>query len=325
MHTMDRPLSKTFSSFVAVPENRAALLAAQNCVSHPGIVNPLFLFGSAGAGKSHLCQALIDQHTRRHPDATATVLSASDWRPRDDDSFALREVDTDLLIVEDLQHLPAAGVQPMLNLLDDQIARDIQVVVTAARGPGQLDLPARLTSRLSAGLVVALELPGRESRQLLIARLTARRGLDLDADTSAWLSGRLASVRQIEGAAARLETLARTLGRTPTSADLADELRVESDSSRLTLEKVASVVGRQFGVNSRQLCSKQRKRGVLLPRQIGMFLARKLMGLPFQQIGSFFGGRDHTTVLHACRKIETDLTRDPILGGNVRLLSASLA
>ena len=142
----------------------------------------------------------------------------------------------------------------------------------------------------------------------------------------AWLARHVAgSARQLEGALTRLEQLAAGLGRPVRVEDLAEHFGEEAEARVPTMERIVQRVGRYFRVEPRQLCSTRRSRAVLLPRQVSMYLARQLTGLSLEQIGAYFGGRDHSTVLHACRKVEQALGQDAGLGGAVRQLHADLA
>jgi chromosomal replication initiator protein len=162
-----------------------------------------------------------------------------------------------------------------------------------------------------------------------------RRQLAVSHLVLAWLAEHLTGGgRQLEGAIARLETLARLHESTPQAHPAAWPLDVSTiamyfqeqvEAARPTVERIAQRVGGYFRVEPRQLQSPQRSRQVLLPRQVGMYLARQLTGLSLEQIGAYFGGRDHSTVLHACRKVEQALGQDIVLSGAVRQLHADLA
>jgi chromosomal replication initiator protein len=328
---------QTFASWISLAENKAARLAVERvadcvCGREPRrTINPLFLYGPAGAGKSHLTSALLADVTRRAPDLQVALLAAGDF-----ESLLLPDADreelkaarqADLLVVEDLQHLPARVEETFVHLIDRGLARGQQLVFTALAGPAQLvHLPARMTSRLGGGLVIGLEPLAPNSRRAFLHDRINRRGLKVDADAIAWLAEHVSgSVRQLEGALARLVSLARLHGRAPDIETIAEHFGVEASAGRPTVERIAQRVGRYFQVEPRQLQARSRSRGILLPRQVGMYLARQLTELSLQQIGAYFGGRDHSTVLHACRKVEQALGRDVHLSGAVRQLHADLA
>jgi chromosomal replication initiator protein len=237
---------------------------------------------------------------------------------------------SDLLVIEDLQHLSSRAWETLVQLFDFLYARGGQLVFTALTGPGQLGhrderFPARLTSRLACGLVVRLEPLQARSRLALLQDQARKRKLTVCDEVLVWLAEHLSGGRQLFGALTTLEMLARVQQRPLDVETVAGHFREQSESLRPTVERIAQRVGGYFQVDPRQLQSRKRYRHVLLPRQVGMYLARKLTDCSLEQIGAYFGGRDHSTVLHACRKVEQALTRDAILSGAVRQLHADLA
>ncbi len=325
---------QTLANWIALAETDSARLAVErvaDCVCERRsrrTINPLFLYGPAGAGKSHLVSALLAEVIRRAPDLQTALLAAGDF-----EALVLAEGDgeerkaarrADLLIVEDVQHLPARVEETFVHMMDRGLARGQQLVFTALTGPAQLHhLPARVTSRLGSGLVVGLAALSPDSRRTFLQECVKRRNLNVAADVLAWLVENLpGSARQLEGAAARLAELARLHGQTPSMETLATHFGAEASAKRATVERIAQGVGRYFQVEPRQLQARSRTRGTLLPRQIGMYLARQLTEMSLQQIGAYFGGRDHSTVLHACRKVEKALANDVRLSGAVRSISS---
>jgi chromosomal replication initiator protein len=327
-----RPL--TLARLVPVPEIRPALIAVQRLAA--GLAsgrpvrsgNPLYLHGPSGTGKTYLISALVGEITRRSPQTAVTILAARDLnlsaRDMDEADPIQASRSADLLVVEDLQYLSARGAEAWVRLFDDLDARQVPVVVTASVGPRHLDLPARLTSRLAGGLVVRLEPFGVASRLALLEDKAQRRQVAVSRDVLAWLAERLAGGRQIDGALARLETLARVHRGRLDMATVAEHFQEEAAAGRPTVEHIARHVGSHFRVEPRQLQSGRRFRQVLVPRQIGMYLARQLTELSLDQIGAYFGGRDHSTVLHACRKVEQALDQDAALASTVQQLRSTL-
>jgi chromosomal replication initiator protein len=325
---------QTFSGWVSLPENRSAQAAvervAQAIRRHKSRVahNPLILHGPAGTGKTHLVHALIAHATLDRPDLTVVLFSARELIPAGVlDANPVDGVRTaDLVVVEDLQNLPAAAVEVFVQLVDRCRARGQQLIVTCAIGPAQLDrLPGRLSTRLSAGLVVRLLPLSPSSRLAFLLDRVQRFGQSIASDVLEWLALHLpGSARQLEAALGKVETLARLSGKPLNEAEVAGHFQPDLDPRRLSVESIAQRVGGYFRVAPDQLQSRSRGRLALVPRQIGMYLARRLTRCSLQEIGSYFGGRDHSTVLHACRKVEEALTHDAALSGAVHQLQADL-
>jgi chromosomal replication initiator protein len=329
---MRQPPPLTFARFVSTPENRSALaavhfVAATLVADRPDqLANPLLLHGPAGTGKTHLVWALVAEVTRQRPDLTVAVLAANELLGYQGEEKADPLAKLNLLIVEDLQHLPERAAEPLVQVIDSLEARQCPLVCTALAGPRHLpNLSARLASRLAGGLIVGLEPLSAPGRLAFFQDKAQRRQLAVGHPILTWLAEHLTGGgRQLEGAITRLEMLARLNHRPLDLATVVDHFREQVEAGRPTVERIAQRVGGYFQVQPRQLQSRRRSRQVLLPRQVGMYLARQLTGLSLEKIGAYFGGRDHSTVLHACRKVETALTRDEVLGGAVRQLHAEL-
>jgi chromosomal replication initiator protein len=329
--------TKPFACFVSAPENRAALTAMKDLATladgcpYEG-ANPIYLHGPAGTGKSHLVASLIGELSRNNAGLIINVLEAVALaRASGDDALPENAHSSDLLVLEDLQHLPVRGAERLSNLIDYRLNHKLPLVCTASVGPGHLShrgerFPNRLTSRLASGLVIELHPLQATSRLLFLEEQARKRQLALSREVLVWLSENLTGgARELEGALNQLDQLAR-LHRPPLDlATVARSFRDQAEAGRPTIERIALRVSGFFQVAARQLQSRRRYRDVLLPRQVGMYLTRKLTGMSLEQIGIYFGGRDHTTVLHACRKVEQAMRRDTVLCGVVRRLRADLA
>ncbi|MFO0964203.1 MAG: helix-turn-helix domain-containing protein [Gemmataceae bacterium] len=333
--------------FIVLPENRAAVLAVQDILaaldserSHAPF-NPLTLHGPSGVGKTFLLTALAGEVKRRG--RTALLLSSrelklqrrlGDKAEADAESIFTNQLGEQasacaLLILEDLQAFPLAAIDRLVALLDERLACGTITVLSAPVGPSRLAyrdarFPARLTNRLAGGLVVALEPLQPASRKAFLRETAQRRQLALAPDVVDWLGDHLvANGRELEGALTQLETLGR-LGRRLERAGVIAHFTPQIEAAAPSVDRILEEVGGYFQVKAKDLQSKRRYHNVLLARQVGMYLTRKLTKLSLEQIGAHFGGRDHTTVLHACRKVEAALQEDALLSGAVKDLSAEL-
>lgn len=202
-------------------------------------------------------------------------------------------------------------------------------VVTATQGPVLLQsrerFPARLTSRLAGGLVVALESWQAASRLYFLEEAAQRQQLAVAPDILPWLAQHLTGGgRQLEGAIHQLRELVKQQRQDLDLEAVEKHFQVQADADRPTMERIARQVSGYFHLEPGQLQSQRRYRNIMLPRQVSMYLARQLTTLSLDQIGAYFGGRDHTTVLHACRKVERALKSDATFSGAVRQLQAEL-
>jgi len=326
--------------FHILPENRSAVRACKRVVQalHRPLrripfAAPLLLHGPSGTGKSYLVQTLIREIISGPTAQTVQSILANEF-PRstsltENPQIAAEEFEDflscDLLVVEDLNEAKEADVDSVIRLLDHRIARQKPTVVTASAGPaGLTTLPRRLTNRLAAGLVVRMEYPGVVSRRQLIRSVAEKRKLMLEEAAVRWLAKNSAgSVRLLLGSIEKLKPLGKDTGLPLTATQVRDWLR-EPDAIIDPMERIVNRVASSYGVKPKELLGPSRLKGVLVPRQVAMYLAREVAKLPLATIGRYFNGRDHTTVLHAARKVAEGIKSDPQLQVAVRELKAGL-
>ncbi len=315
----------TFASFVEGPSNRVAFAAARavaESASNAVRFNPLFLHASVGLGKTHLLQAIAAEALGRRPQSRVVYLTAEYfmWRfataIRDNNALTFKEQlrDIDLLIIDDMQFLQGKSIQHefchLINMLLDS-AR--QVVVAADRPPSELEsLEPRVRSRLNGGVALEMASPDFSMRlSMLQQRLAAATAEDPSITIGDNILEHVAqtltgSGRELEGAFNQL--LFRQSFEPQLSVDRIDELLGHmyrsGEPKRVRIEDIQRIVARHYNVSKTELLSNRRTRTIVKPRQIAMYLAKIMTPRSLPEIGRRFGGRDHTTVLHAVRKIE---------------------
>jgi chromosomal replication initiator protein len=331
----------TFASFVEGPSNRVAFAAAR-AVAESGAssvrFNPLFLHASVGLGKTHLLQAIAAEALSNNPKARVVYLTAEYfmWRfataIRDNNALTLKEQlrDIDLLIIDDMQFLQGKSIQHefchLINMLLDSAK---QVVVAADRPPSELEsLEPRVRSRLNGGVALEMSAPDYAMRlAMLKQRLANSKAEDASLAISDEVLQHVArtvtgSGRELEGAFNQL--LFRQSFEPQITVDRIDEILGHiyrtGEPKRVRIEDIQRIVARHYNVSKTELLSNRRTRTIVKPRQIAMYLSKVMTPRSLPEIGRRFGGRDHTTVLHAVRKIEDLTGSDNTLAQELELL-----
>ena len=327
----------SFSRLLDLPENHSALVAVRDLADAIAFgrqatqPNPLYLHGSAGVGKTCLVKTLQAEVLRHSGQTVIGWLPAKELQtllwPQESAAEGVPRLadEVDLLVVEDLHHLSPRWADRLAEVIEDLKGRHIPIVFTALMGPRFLPFSGRLISRLTSGLVVGLELMQAPSRLRFLQVKAQDRQLAVRPEVLAWLAERVrGSGRELEGILIRLDALSRVHGQPPDVAAVAPHFEEEFEANKPTFDRIMQQVSAYFKLSAAQLFSPRRDRRFLIPRQVGMYLTRRLTGLSLGEIGKRFGGRDHTTVLHGCRKVADSLTRDTSLAGTVQQLEAAL-
>ena len=321
----------TFDNFVQGKSNQLAVAAAQQVAESPGdAYNPLFLYGGVGLGKTHLMHAVGNALRQRKPDAkivylhserfVADMVKALQLNAINDFKRFYRSVDA--LLIDDIQFFANKdrSQEEFFHTFNALLEGGQQMILTSDRYPKEIDgVEERLKSRFGWGLTVAVEPPELETRVAILMKKAEQSGITMSHEAAFFIAQRIRSnVRELEGALKRVIASANFTGR-PFDIDLIKESLKDLlalQDKQVSLENIKRTVADYYKIKVADLLSKRRNRSVARPRQVAMALAKEVTNHSLPEIGDAFGGRDHTTVLHACRKIAelrettTDISED---------------
>ncbi len=315
----------SFDSFVVGKSNELAYAAAKRIAESDDVpFNPLFLHGGVGLGKTHLMHAIAHEVKRLKPRKKVVYISAEKFmfefiaalRYKDTHEFKQKYRNVDLLMIDDVQFIANkdSTQEEFFHTFNALVDSRRQVIITADRSPTDLQgIEDRIISRLGWGLVADIHPTDYELRLgILQSKAEQTTGVDVPADVLEFLARRITSnVRELEGALNRVVAYATLVGRPITMDMTRDVLQdlIRANDRKLTIDEIQRAVADYYNIRLADLLSERRSRNIARPRQIAMFLAKQLTSRSLPEIGRRFGGRDHTTVMHAVRKIE-DLRRD---------------
>ena len=309
----------TFDSFVEGKSNQLALAAAQQVAENPGgSYNPLFIYGGVGLGKTHLMHAVGNALRQRKPDAKIVYLHSERFVADMVKALQLKAIDefkqfyrsVDALLIDDIQFFSGKdrSQEEFFHTYNALLERGQQMILTSDRYPREIDgVEERLKSRFGWGLTVAVEPPELETRVAILINKAEQVGMELSRDAAFFIAQRIRSnVRELEGALKRVMAHAQFSGRVIDIDLIRESLKdlLALQDKLVTIDNIQRVVADYYKLKMSDLLSKRRSRSVARPRQIAMALAKELTNYSLPEIGESFGGRDHTTVLHACRKVK---------------------
>ena len=328
-----------FDNFVTGKANQLAHAAAFQVADSPGTTyNPLFIYGGVGLGKTHLIQAIGNQFKKENQQAKVCYVHATNYvtdvvrafQTKQFDQFKQYYNSLDLLLIDDIQFIAdkPGTQQEFFYTLNSLIDTNKQVVITCDTFPKEISgIEPRLTSRFSCGLTVAIEPPSLEMRVAILLQKSALSKNPIGEDIAFFIAKHVRSnIRELEGALNRIEAYARFHKRL-INVDLAKEALKDllaAQNKQVSIENIQKTVADFYRIKLFDLMSKKRTRIYARPRQIAMCLSRELTQLSLPEIGNAFGGRDHSTVLHACKTIENLRHKDTNLNADFNLLNQTL-
>jgi chromosomal replication initiator protein len=324
----------TFASFVAGKANQLARAAGMQVAEHPTSYNPLFVYGGVGLGKTHLIQAIGNNILLQNPNAKIRYIHAETYvsdvvrayQHKAFDDFKRHYRTLDLLLIDDIQFFGGKSrtQEEFFYLFNTLIEAHKQVVITCDTYPKEISgIEERLISRFGWGLTVGLEPPELEMRVAILLSKAASVGMRLDEQVAFFIAKHIRSnVRELEGALKRILAYANFHGQEITLPMAKEALRdlLAVQNRQISVDNIQKTVADYYKVRVTDMHSKKRSRAVARPRQVAMALAKELTQLSLPEIGSNFGGRDHTTVLHACRQIAKLRESLPDLNHDVNFL-----
>jgi len=316
----------TFDTFVEGKSNQLGRAAAMQVAENPGRgYNPLLIYGGVGLGKTHLMHAVGNMIVDHNPDATVVYLHSERFvaemvkalQHNTINEFKRFYRSVDALLIDDIQFFAGKerSQEEFFHTFNALIEGEQQVIMTCDRYPKEVDgLEERLKSRFGWGLPVAIEPPELETRVAIMKKKAQLSGIDLPNEVAFFIAKRIRSnIRELEGALRRVIANAQFTGKPITLEFAKDALRdlLAISDKLITIENIQKTVAEYYNVRVADLHSKRRTRSITRPRQVAMALCKELTSHSLPEIGDAFGGRDHTTVIHACRKVEELRETDP--------------
>jgi chromosomal replication initiator protein len=329
----------TFETFVTGKANQLARAASIQVAHNPGTsYNPMFLYGGVGLGKTHLIHAIGNHLLKENPSARIRYIHAEQYvsdvvrayQQKAFDRFKRYYHSLDLLLIDDIQFFSGKSrtQEEFFYAFEALLGNRAQVIITSDTYPKEMaGIDERLISRFDSGLTVAIEPPELEMRVAILMKKAAAEGIPMSEDVAFFVAKHLRSnVRELEGALRKILAFVRFHGRDVTidvaRAALKDLLSIQN--RQISVENIQKSVADFYNIKVADMYSKRRPANIARPRQIAMFMAKELTQKSLPEIGELFGGRDHTTVLHAVRKITEERSHDSQLNHEIHVIEQTL-
>jgi len=331
----------TFETFVVGSNNQMAHAAAMAVAQSPAqAYNPLFLYGDTGLGKTHLMHAIGHAILRAKPDTKVAYLSTEKFtnefiqalQENQLAKFRQRYRSVDILLVDDVQFLAGKEriQEEFFHTFNDLFESGKQIILSSDRRAAEIQkLEARLVSRFEWGLPADIQAPDYETRLAILRTKAATLKFNIPADVANFIAQNIAkNIRRLEGALIKVASYATLTGKPIDMAAtemLLQDVLMEQAQNQLTIEIIQKRVADHYQIRHSDMTSKRRPNNIAIPRQIAMYLTRSLTKHSLQEIGEAFGGRDHGTVIHACKSVDNMLERDTTARGAIEFLRTQLS
>ena len=316
----------TFDTFVTGSSNRFAHAAAMAVAESPGkVYNPFFMYGGVGLGKTHLMHAIGNRVLHNHPEMRVLYVSSEQFtneiirsiQEGNAEKFRQKYRNIDVLLVDDIQFLSGktSTQEEFFHTFNTLHDSQKQIILSSDRPPREVErLEDRLRSRFEWGLITDIQAPDLETRIAILKNKAQLDHFSVPNDVMVYIASRIDSnIRELEGALTRVVAYASLIKKPVTTELVAEALKdvfPNNKTKEITMEVIQEIVASYFKMKIEDLHAKKRTRSIAFPRQIAMYLCRELTDTSLPQIGNFFGGRDHTTVIHACDKINKEKDAD---------------
>jgi len=329
----------SFDSFVVGPSNRFAHAASLAIVESPAkAYNPFFIWGGVGLGKTHLMQAIAHELTRKNHNIKVCYITSERFtneligaiQHRLTSNFRKKYRAIDVILIDDIHFIAGkeSTQEEFFHTFNDLYDRHKQIIISSDRPPKEIaKLEERLVSRFHWGLITDIQPPDFETRVAILKKKIEREPVDVAEDVIFYIAQQItANIRELEGALIRVVAYS-LLEEKPISLDMAKEVlgnMVSESQKNITVDLIQRRVADRFNLSLQDLRTKKRNKNIVLPRQIAMYLARELTNFSLPEIGVFFGGKDHTTILHAWKKIKHIRNDDTALNNAINSLITEL-
>lgn len=329
----------SFENFVIGPSNRFAFAACQAVAESPAkAYNPLFIYSPVGLGKTHLMQAVTLEIQKRHPDTNYCYISSERFtnelieaiRHRSTNQFRQKYRNIDVLLIDDIHFIAGkeSTQEEFFHTFNTLHNNRKQIIISSDRPPKEINnLEERLVSRFAWGLITEIQPPDFETRVAILRKKIEREPVEVPDDVIYFIAEQITTnIRELEGALIRVVAYS-LLEENPVSLNMAKMVlkdMVKETVRTISIDKIQKEVAEYFRVSVADLKARRRNRNIILPRQIAMYMSRKLTNSSLPEIGSAFGGKDHTTVLHACKKIEKQIQADKDIQQRINAITTVL-
>lgn len=330
----------TFETFVIGPGNRFPHAASLAVAEAPAkAYNPLFIYGGVGLGKTHLMHAIGHYVLENNHDAKVIYTSSEKFtnefiksiRDNETEQFREKYRNIDVLLIDDIQFIQnkEQTQEEFFHTFNDLHQTGKQIVISSDRPPKEIaKLEDRLRSRFEWGLIVDITPPDYETRMAILQKKLEEEDVDIPLESLTYIANQIQSnIRELEGALTRVIAYSRLQNEAITTELTAEALKdiiQTPKSKKITIQDIQKVVGQYYNVRLEDFAAKKRTKSIAYPRQIAMYLSRELTDFSLPKIGEEFGGRDHTTVIHAHMKIQTDMSEDSIFKQEVENLEKEI-